>query len=113
LDGVFVEQRDGPPRFEQLPELRSADIAELVTVIRIRVLPLLARRRVIEDASELTLLPTDLAEREREPLRLARDPGATITGLMRYRHGLHIARRHHRQARRCRRTAGRSCSTAA
>ena len=103
LDGVFVEEVHGPPRFEQVPELRSVDVAELVTVIRVRVLRLLARRGVIDDAEALTLLPTDLAEREpvlaqlamaavsglppagperreRQPLRLARNPGASLTG---------------------------------
>jgi hypothetical protein len=102
LDGVFVEQPEGPPRFEQLPELTSMDVAEVVTVIRVRVLRLLARRSVIEAPDELELLPTDLTDREpalaqlvvaaarglppagperrqREPLRLAREPGAAIT----------------------------------
>ena len=103
LDGVFVEDVDGAPRFEQLPELRNVDVAELVTVIRIRVLRLLARRGVIDDAEPLTLLPTDLAEREpvlaelamaavsglppagperreRPPLRLGDYPAASLTG---------------------------------
>jgi hypothetical protein len=107
LDGVFVEQLDGgPPKFRQLPHLKSIEVAELVTTIRIRVLALLVRRGVIEDTTEqLVLLPDDLAEsepvlaqlteaaatglppagperREREPLRLARTPGATISGAL-------------------------------
>jgi len=105
LDGVFVEQVDGsPPKFTQLPHLTSSEVADLVTTIRIRVLALLTRRGVIEDnADQLVLLPDELAEdepvlaqvttaaatglppagperREREPLRLARTPGASISG---------------------------------
>jgi hypothetical protein len=103
LDGVFVEAPQGPPRFHQLPELKSIDVAELVTVIRSRVLRLLVRRDVIEDPDDLTLLPTELADHEpvlteltmaavsgappagperrtRDPLRLARQPGAAIVG---------------------------------
>jgi hypothetical protein len=64
LDGVFVEQPEGLPRFEQLPELTSTDVAEVVTVIRVRVLRLLARRGVIETPNELELLPTELTDRE-------------------------------------------------
>ena len=105
LDGVFVEQLDGaPPEFRQLPHLTSSEVADLVTTIRIRVLALLTRRGVIEDSTDqLVLLPDERAEdepvlaqvtaddatglppagperRQREPLRLARTPGATISG---------------------------------
>ena len=105
IDGVFVEQLDGaPPEFWQLPHLTSSEVADLVTTIRIRVLGLLTRRGVIEDGTDqLVLLPDERAEdepvlaqvtsaaatglppagperREREPLRLARTPGATISG---------------------------------
>ena len=108
LDGVFVEELDGSsPKFKQLPHLRSSEVADLVTTIRIRVLALLTRRGVIEDsADQLVLLPDGLAEDEpvlaqvteaaasglppagperrerREPLRLARTPGATISGAL-------------------------------
>jgi hypothetical protein len=107
LDGVFVEQTDGScPEFRQLPHLRSSEVADLVTTIRVRSLALLVRRGVIEDSTEqVVLLPDELAEnepvlaqvtsaavsglapagperREREPLRLARSPGATISGAL-------------------------------
>ncbi len=79
-------------------------MADLVTTIRVRVLALLIRRGVIEDSAEqLVLLPDGLAEdepvlsqvssaaasglppagperREREHMRIARSPGASITG---------------------------------
>jgi hypothetical protein len=107
LDGVFVEQTDGTaPKFRQLPHLKSSEVADLVTTIRIRVLALLIRRGVIEDSTEqLVLLPDELAEdepvlsqvssaaasglppagperREREHLRVTRSPGASITGAL-------------------------------
>jgi hypothetical protein len=104
---IFVEQTDGTaPKFRQLPHLKSSEVADLVTTIRIRVLALLIRRGVIEDSTEqLVLLPDELAEdepvlsqvssaaasglppagperREREHLRVARSPGASITGAL-------------------------------
>ena len=107
LDGVFVEQLDGsPPRFKQLPHLTSSEVADLVTTIRVRVLALLIRRGVVEDTTaQLVLLPDERADdepvlaqvttaavsglppagparREREPLRLARTPGASISGAL-------------------------------
>ncbi len=77
---------------------------DLITTIRIRVLALLTRRGIIEDdTDQLVLLPDELAEdepvlaqvtaaaatglppagperRDREPLRVARTPGASISG---------------------------------
>ncbi|MEN9581993.1 MAG: hypothetical protein RJA70_5002, partial [Pseudomonadota bacterium] len=66
LDGVFVEELDGAaPKFKQLPHLKSSEVADLVTTIRIRVLALLTRRGVIEDSTgQLVLLPDALAEDE-------------------------------------------------
>jgi len=107
LDGVFVERADdSPPEFHQLPELTNVEVAEVVTTIRVKVLRLLVRRGVIEEPDEqLVLLPDELAEsepalsqlavaaasglppagperREREPLRLARTPGAVVSGAL-------------------------------
>ncbi len=66
LDGVFVEELDGSsPKFKQLPHLKSSEVADLVTTIRIRLLALLVRRGVIEDSNEqLVLLPDELTENE-------------------------------------------------
>ena len=105
MDGVFVEQLDGsPPEFRQLAHLTSSEMADLVTTMRTRVLALLTRRGVIEDdTDQLVLLPDERAEdepvlsqvtsaaaaglppagperRQRDPLRVARTPGATISG---------------------------------
>jgi hypothetical protein len=107
LDGVFVERGQGsPPEFRQLPELTNVEVAEVVTTLRVKVLRLLVRRGVIEEPDEqLVLLPDELAEsepalsqlavaaacglppagpelREREPLRLARTPGAVVSGAL-------------------------------
>ncbi|MEO8185675.1 MAG: transposase, partial [Deltaproteobacteria bacterium] len=66
LDGVFVEQPDGsPPRFEQLPHLKTIEVAEVATAVRTRVIQLLVRRGVIEDSTQqLVLLPDDQAEQQ-------------------------------------------------
>jgi len=103
LDGVFVEQPDGPPRFVQLPHIASIDVAEVLLTIRCRVLGLLARRGVIESTDSLELLDSDAAERDpvlaqltaaavcgrppagperrkRVPLHLVHGKGPTITG---------------------------------
>ena len=104
LDGVYAEEPDGPPRFIQLPELASIDVAEALTAVRSAVLRLLIRRGVIETNGEhLELLPYDAADsdpalaqltsasatglppagperRERTPLQLSHTTGASITG---------------------------------
>lgn len=103
LDGVFAEQPDGPPRFVQLPQLTSLDVAEVLATIRCRLLRLLTRRAVLDTGDELTLLPNDALDadpalalltgaavsgttpagpelRQRTPLRLATHRAATITG---------------------------------
>ena len=105
LDGVFAEEPDGPPRFVQLPELGSIDVAEALSTIRSRVVRLLTRRGVLETQTmgELELAYSDAAERdpalaqltsaavtgqppagperrERAPLRLTHTAGPSITG---------------------------------
>jgi len=104
LDGVFAEEPDGPPRFIQLPELASIDVAEALATVRSRVVRLLTRRGVIENTGDnLELASDDAADsdqalaqltaaavsgqppagperRERAPLRLAHTAGPSITG---------------------------------
>ncbi len=104
LDGVFAEEPDGPPRFVQLPELASLDVAEALTTVRSRVVRLLTRRGVVENTgdnfelasydaadsdpalAQLTsaavsgLPPAGPERRERAPLRLAHTAGPSITG---------------------------------
>lgn len=80
LDGVFVATGDGALRFCPLPRLSSTDVAELLQVVRVRILRFLERRGVIEGASEeLTVLPHDLTEREPALAELA---AASVSGLM-------------------------------
>ena len=55
------------------------DVADLLQVVRVRVLRLLERRGVLEQADELTLLPDDLSEREPALAQLA---AASVSGLL-------------------------------
>ena len=64
LDGVYALDDAGTSVFHPLPSLDTEDVADLLQVVRVRLLHLLERRRVIEDRSELTLLDDSLAERE-------------------------------------------------
>jgi len=79
LDGAFVEQPNGPPRFVPLPHIASIDVAEVLLTIRCRVLGLLARRGVIEAESldRLELLDSDAFERDPVLAQLA---AAAATG---------------------------------
>jgi len=78
LDGVFVPADDGSLVFHELPELDAMDVADLVQVVRVRVLAMLARRGVIEGDDELLALPDDLYEREPALAQLA---AASVSGL--------------------------------
>jgi hypothetical protein len=63
LDGVFVAD-SGSPVFHPLSHLEDSDLADLLQVIRVRVLGFLERRGIIENRHELMLLDDDFAERE-------------------------------------------------
>ena len=87
LDGVYVANDEGAPArgagcprsgSHPLPGLDSMDVAELLQVVRVRVLRFLERRGVIEEASGLTVLPDDLADREPALAQLA---AASVSGL--------------------------------
>jgi len=78
LDGVFAAGDDATPVFHPLPSLDTQDVADLLQVIRVRVLNLLERRGVIEDRAELTLLDDGFAEREPALAQLA---AAAVSGL--------------------------------
>jgi hypothetical protein len=78
LDGVFVPGEDGTPVFQPLPRLESTDVADLLQVVRVRLLAFLIRRGVIEDDDALTVLPDALAEREPALAQLA---AAAVSGL--------------------------------
>ena len=56
LDGVFVSSERGEPEFHSLPQLDTADVADLMQVIRVRILRHLVKAGVIDNACELTVL---------------------------------------------------------
>ena len=78
LDGVFATD-NGSPVFHSLLHLDDSDLADLLQVIRVRVLNVLERRGVIESRHELTLLDDDFAEREPALAQLA---SAAVSGLL-------------------------------
>jgi hypothetical protein len=78
LDGVFAMGDDATPAFHPLPSLDTEDVADLLQVIRVRLLKMLEHRGVIEDRAELTLLDDGLAEREPALAQLA---AAAVSGL--------------------------------
>ena len=101
LDGVFVAN-NGSTVFHPLPRLDDSDLADLLQVIRVRLMSFLLRRGVVESRQELTLLNDDFAEREpalaqlaaaavcrllpagpdlrqREPIALRGEPGVEVT----------------------------------
>ena len=66
LDGVLAPNAQGTLVFHPLPSLDTSDLADLLQVIRVRVLRLLERRGVVActDQPQLTLLEDDFAQRE-------------------------------------------------
>ncbi len=71
---------DGKPVFHTLPRISDTAVADLLQIIRTRVMRVLVRRRVVEadpDADTM-LLPDDLAERDPALAQLA---AATVSGL--------------------------------
>jgi len=55
LDGIYALDDDATPVFHPLPSLDTEDVADVLQVVRIRLLNLLKRQGVIEDRSEHTL----------------------------------------------------------
>jgi hypothetical protein len=78
LDGVFAVSSAGELAFHELPCLETSDVADLMQVVRVRILSYLVRARVIESACELTVLEDTLAEREPALAQLA---AAAVSGL--------------------------------
>jgi hypothetical protein len=79
LDGVFVAGPDGKPVFHTLPRISDTAVADLLQIIRARLLRYLIRRRVVEDdEGENRFLADDLAEREPALAQLA---AAAVSGL--------------------------------
>ncbi len=78
VDGVFVADSSSPV-FRPLLHLDDSDLADLLQVIRVRVLNVLERRGIVESRHELTLLDNDFAEREPALAQLA---SAAVSGLL-------------------------------
>ena len=78
LDGVFAVSSAGELTFHELPCLETSDVADLMQVLRVRILSYLVRARVIESACGLTVLEDTLAEREPALAQLA---AAAVSGL--------------------------------
>jgi hypothetical protein len=79
LDGVFVAGPDGKPVFHALPRISDTAVADLLQIIRARLLRYLVRHHVVEDDEGQTrFLADDLAEREPALAQLA---AAAVSGL--------------------------------
>lgn len=78
LDGVFRAGADGKPEFVALPRLTTNDVADLLQVIRARIMRMLQRRGVIETGPDATLIDDGLAERDPALAQLA---AAAVAGL--------------------------------
>jgi hypothetical protein len=75
---AFAEDSRGALRFHPLASLSSSKVADLLQVIRIRVLRWLARHGVIEDGALLSVVEAEFAERDPALAALAR---AAVSGL--------------------------------
>jgi hypothetical protein len=78
LDGVYAQNPSGELDFVALPRLSTSEVADVLQVVRARIVRYLERRGVIETGDELTLLDDELSEREPALSRLAR---AAVSGL--------------------------------
>jgi len=78
LDGVFVMGKDGKPVFRGLPRISDTAVADLLLIIRARLIRFLVRRRVVEADDEASVLPGELADRDPALARLA---AAAVQGL--------------------------------
>jgi hypothetical protein len=83
MDGVFVagpDGGDGKPVFHTLPRISDTAVADLLQVIRTRMMRFLVRRRVVEadTDADTVLLPDDLVERDPALAQLA---AAAVSGL--------------------------------
>jgi hypothetical protein len=70
---------DGALVFHALPLLSNGQVADLMQAVRIRVLRYLARRGVIDDTRDLSVVDADFAEREPALAALAT---ASVSGLL-------------------------------
>jgi hypothetical protein len=78
LDGVFVLNGEGRPVFHPLPRLSTSEVADLLQVVRVRVLRYLEQQGVVQTGADVTVLDDDLAQREPALAQLA---AAAVAGL--------------------------------
>jgi hypothetical protein len=81
LDGAFVPGEQGvqgSPVFVPAEHVDTSEIADLLQVIRVRILRYLVRHGIVEAADDLVVLPDDFAEREPALAQMAQ---AAVSGL--------------------------------
>ena len=81
LDGVFVAGPgggDSKPVFHTLPSISNTAVADLLQIIRARLMRFLVRRRVVEADGDTLLLAEDLEQRDPALAQLA---AAAVAGL--------------------------------
>jgi hypothetical protein len=78
LDGLYVAGPDGQPVFRALGHLKTDEVADVVQVVKIRVLKALSRRGVVRVS--LDVLEVDDALADRDPV-LAQLATAAVAGL--------------------------------
>jgi hypothetical protein len=76
LDGVFTDG-EGKPTFHELPRLRTAEVADLLQVVRVRILRHLARRGLVVVERDALEVHDDLAQRDPPLAQLA---AAAVSG---------------------------------
>jgi hypothetical protein len=81
LDGVFAPSDQGVPIFHAFPALDNRDVADLLQVVRVRILRMLSRAGVIDEDSAETLCLLDDGFAERDPALFALAHSA-VTGLV-------------------------------
>ncbi len=75
---VFASDGVGVPAFRPLPRLRTDEVADLLQIIRARVMRFLTRRGVVDVPDDATAVPDELADKEPALAQLA---AAAVSGL--------------------------------
>jgi hypothetical protein len=78
LDGLYVAGTDGQPVFRALGHLKTGEVADVVQVVKIRVLKALGRRGVVRVSAEALEVDDTLAARDPVLAQLAT---AAVAGL--------------------------------
>jgi hypothetical protein len=78
LDGSYAADAAGTPIFQAVPRLSTSDVADVLQIVRARILGYLKRRGVVIAGPEATAVDDDLAQREPVLAQLA---AAAVSGL--------------------------------